>query len=183
MGLAMVHGIVHEHNGHILVETEIGEGTTFRLLFPAVSAKVEADEIEESVLFASSLDENKGNIMVVDDDESVAMFVTELLTLAGYTATKMTNSIDALSEFQTDPQGYDLVVTDQTMQGITGIELAKKIHIIRPNIPVILCSGYSEMIDGYNAKTLGVERFLQKPFKPKVLLEAVGELLQVSEGE
>lgn len=181
MGLSMVHGIVHEHGGHILVETATGNGSTFRLLFPAVSEYPHAVELEVSEGSGYLQGANEGHLLIVDDDESVAMFVTELLSLDGYQVTMMTNSTEALSLFRQNPKSFDLVITDQTMPGITGDELAKSMLLLRPDIPIILCTGYSEKIDEEKARALGTQKFMQKPLKPKILLESVSELLRVNE--
>lgn len=181
MGLSMVHGIVHEHGGHILVETSQGNGSTFRLLFPAVSGEDQISDIEEFSYSGMLQGINEGHLLVVDDDESMAMLVTELLSLCGYQVTMMTDSTEALSLFKQNPQRFALVITDQTMPGITGIELAKKMLLLRQDIPIILCTGYSEKVDEETAKTFGIQQFLKKPFKTKVLLESVSKLLGINE--
>ena len=177
MGLSMVHGIVHEHGGHILVETVMGKGTTFRLLFPAVSKEEHSTHVEE-LAFTESLPRTNGeHLLIVDDDESVATFISELLKRSGYQVTMMTSSKETLSLFKKNPQRYDLVITDQTMPDITGGELASKLLQVRPDIPIILCTGYSEKIDEKSALAIGIQRFLEKPIGPKVLLESVSRLL------
>lgn len=182
MGLSMVHGIVHEHGGHILVEASMGKGCTFRLLFPAVSADEHAAHVEEFIYPVSLLTAKKGgHLLIVDDEESVAMFISELLDINDYQVTMMTDSTEALSLFKQNPQSFDLVITDQTMPGITGAELATKMLQLRSDIPIILCTGYSEKIDEESAKSIGIQRFLEKPLESKVLLESVGELLCASE--
>lgn len=177
MGLSMVHGIVHEHGGHILVETVKEKGTTFRLLFPAVSEEVHTAHVKTSVFPKSLPVINSGHILIVDDEESVAMFLTELLKMSGYQVTMMTSSTEALSLFKKNPQRYDLVITDQTMPDITGGELASTLLQLRPDIPIILCTGYSEKIDEKSAKDLGIQRFLEKPLRLNAVLESVSELL------
>lgn len=181
MGLSIVHGIVHEHAGHILIESATGGGSVFRLLFPAVTEQVEVADIDETELSRDLHEANEEQLLVVDDDESVAMFLTELLRLAGYKVTIMTNSEQALSLFAKNPQFFDLVITDQTMPGITGVELTRKMLQLRSDIPIILCTGYSEKIDDQTAEKMGIKRYLQKPLKAKVLLGAVAKLLNEKE--
>ena len=180
MGLSMVHGIVHEHHGHILLETIIGEGTTFRLLFPTVNEDINVDEVDETSLTQVIQDSNEGHILVVDDEESVAAYVAELMRMAGYEVTIKTDSLEALALFRKNPQSFDIVITDQTMPDMTGAELAKNILQLRPDIPIILCTGFSEQINEQSAKLLGIQRFLLKPLKPKVILNVVNELLRLS---
>ena len=178
MGLSMVHGIMHEHSGHILIDTTIGIGSRFRLLFPPVDKEMELTDVDESGFSNALHQANDGHLLIVDDDESVATLLTELLKLAGYQITMMTNSTEALSVFQQNPQKFDLVITDQSMPNITGKELARNLLRLRPDIPIILCTGYSEKIDRERATALGIKQFLQKPINPKVLLDSVAELLQ-----
>ena len=177
MGLSIVHGIVHEHEGHILLENASGGGCVFRLLFPAVTEQVEVTETKATGISRDLSRANEGQLMVVDDDESMATLLTDMLCFAGYQVTKCINSVQALSLFKKNPQSFDLVITDQTMPGITGVELAKKMLHLRSDIPIILCTGYSEKIDNQTAEKLGVKQYLQKPVRADVLLESVAKIL------
>ncbi len=179
MGLSIVHGIVHEHGGHILIESSTGNGSNFRLLFPAVIAETEVTDAEEAGFSNASQRAGGEHLLIVDDEEPMAMFLTELLDLSGYQVTMMTDSTQALSLFEQNPQNFDLVITDQTMPGMNGGELATKMLRIRSNIPIILCTGHSEKVDSERAEELGIKRFLQKPFNHKVLLDSVSELLHL----
>lgn len=167
MGLSVVHGLVHEYGGHIIVETKAGKGSTFRLLFLAANGNTDVEAGEDKALTESgALAGNNRHLLVVDDDIEVASYLTELLQLAGYQVTATPNSIDALAIFKQNAENFNLIITDQTMPGYTGAELAKKMIQIRPNIPVILCTGYSEVVDENKARAQGIQRFMQKPVVP-----------------
>jgi len=177
MGLSMVHGILHDNNGHILVESG-AEGTTFRLLFPPAEKK----EIQEKPVpnpFSVIADwAKKGNILVVDDDPSIALYLSELLKLSGYTVSKETNSLKALEHFTSKPESFDLLITDLTMPDMNGKELTEKILAVKKEFPIILCTGFSEELTEENSGKFGVSRLLFKPIRPEVLLPIVNELLQ-----
>ncbi len=116
-------------------------------------------------------------ILVVDDEESVVEFEKLVLELLGYTVTTATNSLEALELFQAQPDSFDLVLTDQTMPWLTGTELAAKINGLRPELPVIICSGYSSGFDGEVAKSPGVRAYAMKPFGKEELGRLVRQVL------
>jgi nitrogen-specific signal transduction histidine kinase/ActR/RegA family two-component response regulator len=178
MGLSMVHGIMHDHGGHVLVESVLGKGTTFTLLFPVVETQVETVNKLESSTCASSRKALEGSIMVVDDEATVGSFIGELLKSKGCQVTVETDSQAALSQFMGDPDVYDLVVTDQTMPGMTGVELSQALLAICPDLPVILCTGYSEQVDEARALSLGLCGYVKKPIDTKVFLELIEKLLR-----
>ena len=178
MGLAMVHGILHQHGGHIQVESREGEGATFRLLFPLLAEESETPSPRsagEAAPDAARLAE--GRVLVVDDEPAVGHFFAELLRSRGCDSVVMSDSEEALSLFQRDPAAFDLVITDQTMPGMSGAELAEEMLAIRPALPIILCTGYSEHIDEMRARMLGIRRYLTKPIDVMAFLDAVNELL------
>jgi len=179
MGLSMVHGIMHDHGGHIVVETEPGKNTTFALLFPVMDAR--GDTVNEacSNAYTSSFKNLDGNILIVDDEVSVGRFIGELLQGCGYYVTVETDSRSALSIFKLDPAAFDLVVTDQTMPGMTGEELAQEVMAIRPEIPVVLCTGYSDHIDEARARSLGISGYVNKPIETDKFLGLVASQLKV----
>jgi len=178
MGLSMVHGIMHDHDGHIIVETGSGKGTSFNLLFPAVDIKVDTVNRQDSDTKTSSDPTLDASILIVDDEVSVGGFIGELLKSHGCQTTVVTDSRLALSRFKQNPEAFDLVVTDQTMPGMMGVELAQSLLEIRPQLPVILCTGYSEYIDEAKAKSLGIRGYVDKPIETDKFLGLVENLLK-----
>ena len=177
MGLSMVHGIMHDHGGHILLETFVDKGTTFSLLFPSSSNQV-YEEDEEYVAIKKETVAVDGNILVVDDEPSVGRFIGEILKLSGYSVTVETDSRIAMKKFRENPSAYHLIVTDQTMPGMTGIELARSILEIRPDFPIVLCTGYSEHVDEDIATSIGISAYVSKPIKADEFVVLTGDLLQ-----
>ena len=184
MGLSMVHGIMHTCGGHIQVATTAEEGTTFYLIFPlAKDTLASVDErLEEGEKEKVEHRHNGGVIMVVDDEPLITDSLSEILKSDGYDVIISSSSEDALKMFRQAPGEVDLVITDQTMPGITGLELAKEILVLRSNIPIILSTGYSERVDKDIAKNVGIKAYLNKPVDIDVLLNKVNELLKVNEG-
>lgn len=115
-------------------------------------------------------------IMVVDDEPAVLGFIQELLMIKGYKAEGFANGMDALSAFKESPSDYGLVITDQTMPGLLGMELIEKLKTIHP-VPAIICSGYSEHLDKETARALGADAFLSKPFEAKCLMDTIRNII------
>ena len=177
MGLAVVHGIMHSHGGHIVVDADAEKGTTFTLLFPVIEAQPDAVN-RQGIDTITSLDQVlDGNILIVDDEASVGGFMGELLKGCGCQVTVETDSQLALLKFKENPEAFDLLVTDQTMPGTTGAELAQSLMVIRPELPVILCTGYSDHIGEDKARSLGIRGYVSKPIKTSEFLELVRDLL------
>lgn len=180
MGMAVLHGIVSSHGGHTLIETEIGKGSVVRLLFPP--AVEETSEKPEADLSSNPLPQGEGrHILVLDDELELAEYIGDLLALYGFQTTIKTDSQDALSLFQEDPDKFALLITDQTMPKLTGVELIKKFREIQPEFPVILCTGFSEDIDAEGAENMGI-CFLGKPIDADRLVQSAGELLGLKVG-
>lgn len=178
LGLSVLHGIVHSANGHISVITREEHGTEFRVYLPPHTSEGEAAQGEiESDTEGSEV---CGHVMVVDDEASIVRFMTVLLESFGCRVTGMTSAIDALRLFRNDPQGVDLVLTDQTMPELSGVELARALLACRPDIPIVLSTGYSNAIDEDRVRQIGIRRFLTKPVPAKVLADIVKEYLSVS---
>jgi PAS domain S-box-containing protein len=175
MGLAMVMGILREHDGHALVETGSGAGTTFRLFFhPADGHAPDAVEpLADDALPMVCSD----RILVVDDEVPLGQLVGEILEVNGYCATVHANPRAALAVFQANPASFSAVITDQTMPGMTGLELVREMRAITPDLPVIMVSGYSDKVDAESAAQHGIYRYFYKPVKSEELLAALREAL------
>jgi PAS domain S-box-containing protein len=158
MGLAVVHGIVTRCHGAITVESELGKGTTFELHLPLIERVAPAANAPPEPLLAGT-----GRILVVDDEPLVAAMVVDQLNEMGYRATACANGPEALEAFAADPRAIDLVVTDMTMPGMTGDVLAQRLKSVRPQLPVILCTGYSDRISAETARSQGIDEFAMKP--------------------
>ncbi|MCP3662486.1 MAG: response regulator [Gammaproteobacteria bacterium] len=175
MGLSVLHGIVSSHEGHVLVESDPGVGTTFRILFPPVAEEVPAsDEFNRSsdlLLHGAGED-----VLIVDDEPDLAEYIGDLLELHNYHATIKTDSLEALRMFQKDPDKFSLLITDQTMPGLTGVELVEQLREIRSDFPAILCTGYSDSINKDDAERRSI-CFLGKPIDADKLIQSAGELL------
>ncbi|MDH5767259.1 MAG: response regulator, partial [Gammaproteobacteria bacterium] len=163
--------------GHILVDSIPGQGASFRLLFPIVDVN---ENINDAEIIRPVSDDSKvvsaKHILVVDDDILLAEFEKEILLDQGYQVTMKTDSQEALELFKNNPQQFDLVLTDQTMPGITGVELAQEIMKIKPETPVILCTGYSEYMDEERAVKMGIYAYLNKPVNVHELLETINRI-------
>ncbi len=160
MGLSVVYGIVKDHGGAITVHSEPGKGTTFHLFFPRINA---FDDMKTTIE-TSLPPEGKERILVVDDEESLVKLAEQMLTHLGYDVVVATNSVRALELFRDQPEYFDLVITDQAMPIMTGIELTKKLLRLRPNLPIILCTGFSEALTLDKARSLGIREVIKKPF-------------------
>ena len=172
MGLAVVYGIVKSLHGNIQVESEQGVGTTFNVFFP----KVRTDAIAETLSTEQSPGKRE-RVLFIDDEEFLVEWGQSLLERLGYEVTAMNDSTEAFETFSSDPSQFDLVITDQTMPGITGLNLAREILKIRPDIPVILCSGHSDAVTLDTLKEAGITEFLMKPLARKELAEIICRVL------
>ena len=173
MGLAIVHGIVVSHDGAIAVESAPGEGATFNLYFPCTQRAV----VESRAVQAGVGPTGSGRVLFVDDEPALGDVAAQILKKLGYQARVSTSGRDALDLFQADPQGFDLVITDQTMPHMTGEQLALELRRIRPDIPIMLCTGYSHVIDAEKAREIGIDAFCMKPLTTRDLAVAVRQLL------
>jgi len=158
MGLSVVHGIVKSHGGCVAVNSEPGKGTVFNVLFPCVEDKPEP-EVEISI----EIPRGKGKILFVDDEKAIIDIMQPMIERLGYEVSVRTSSIEGLEAFRANPNRFDLVITDFTMPNMTGMELAKALFKLRSDIPVILCTGYSEHINEDKAKRSGIRAFIVKP--------------------
>jgi PAS domain S-box-containing protein len=172
LGLAVVYGIVKDLSGAIAISSKPTEGTTFDVYFPRVK-KIQAPASERS----KPLPTGHGRVLVVDDEKSIVDMVKEMLETLGYEAVPRYSGADALEAFRGRPESYDLVITDMTMPHMTGIGLAKEILTIRRQIPIILCTGFSDTVNENKIKLLGIKQLLMKPVSMRDLAVAVNKLL------
>ena len=167
MGLATVHGVVHDHGGHVVVDTSAPRGGLFRILLPALAAGTETKALEKPKTNGTKRAPLKGRILVVDDEAPVAEFLRELLESWGISARAVTSPASALEVF--GAERYDLVITDQTMPGTTGFRLARELLVRRPGVPVILCTGHIDEIASRELESAGIRGLLHKPVEPDEL--------------
>jgi PAS domain S-box-containing protein len=174
LGLSMSHGIVKSHGGEITVSSSPGCGTEFRVFFPVTceSSVVDKKDKQNAVIPAG-----KERILFVDDEDAIAEITILLLSNIGYDVSGFTDPSKALDTFREDPLGYDLLITDQTMPGMTGLELAANIRKIRSDMPVIICSGFSEQLTPEKIEQAGIDMFIIKPLTIMNLSESIRKTL------
>ncbi|MGD8520125.1 MAG: response regulator, partial [Desulfobacterales bacterium] len=173
LGLAVVHGIIKSYGGAVEVKSEIGKGTTFEVFFPRATPELQPDAKE-----TGDLQFGTERILFVDDEKILADLAENMLEYLGYQVVAKTDAVEALEAFESEPQNYDLVITDMTMPKITGDRLAKEIKAIRSEIPIIICSGYNEVLDKTKAKSTGISAYLMKPISLKDLSDCIREALE-----
>jgi len=173
MGLSIVHGIIHQHAGHILVKSELGKGTKVSLLFPDGIQGESINSDNESINVTTTKKLENIRVLIVDDEASIARFLHDLVNSEGGIGTISPTGSFAVELFSKNTAAFDVIVTDQTMPKMSGLELAEKILMIRPDMPVVLCTGNSEKIDKDRAKTYGIRAILQKPIDIDELLDTL----------
>jgi signal transduction histidine kinase/ActR/RegA family two-component response regulator len=159
LGLSVVHGIVKSYNGDIKIYSEPGKGTTVSIYLPCIEIGRSAPKKSAS----EAVSGGKEKILLVDDEEYIISMMKEMLERMGYSITAFTNSRKAFNELKADPYKFDLIITDQTMPGMTGIELAEEFMRIRPGTPIIICTGFSEILSEEKAKAIGISEYVTKP--------------------
>ncbi|WP_319581745.1 response regulator [uncultured Pseudodesulfovibrio sp.] len=172
MGLAMVHGIVKRHDGYLELENNPGQGATFHVFLPRSSevTRPEAD-IPADLVF------REGRILFVDDEKPLTDIGREMLESIGFEVVTRTSSIEALEAFKFKADDFDLVITDQSMPNMTGMEFAREILKIRPDIPIILCTGFSDAVSYERLRDIGIGDFIMKPILKHDLMASISRLL------
>lgn len=173
MGLATVHGIVQSYGGSITCDSRPGRGTIFYITFPSVP--VHSAQGKGS---AEQHANGREHILLIDDEEILVEVGKAILQRLGYKVTTRSNSIEALATFQDQPDSFDLIITDLTMPGMTGVDLSRRMLQIRPDIPVILCTGYSSLISEEKAKAMGIRGFAMKPFSKTEISHLIRKVLK-----
>lgn len=177
LGLAVVHGVVKNHDGVITVQSEVGAGTTFSIYLPVCERPAGA-VVQEAVNIPRG---NGEHILFVDDEAALASLGKLMLEDIGYRVTAKTDSVESLEAFRSQPEAFDLVVTDQTMPHLNGADFATALLEIRPALPVILLTGYSSTMSPEIAKAIGIGELLLKPCPMHVLGEAIHRALRVGQ--
>jgi PAS domain S-box-containing protein len=178
MGLAAAYGIVKSLDGEITVESTPGKGSTFNVFIPQAEPFVEPEGLAQG-----EIPRGKGRVLFVDDDEALVEWGRETLRRLGYEVVGVTGSREALSLFLDNPVSFDVVITDYTMPVMTGFTLAKELLEVRPDVPIILYTGYNENASPEKAKKVGIREFLMKPLAKRVLAEAVRRVLNPNTGK
>jgi CheY-like chemotaxis protein len=178
LGLAVVHGIIVGHGGHIAASSVVGQGTTFTVLLPRLDVVLPAQTSN-----AAEWPQGKGRVLFVDDEEVLARWGEQVLTHLGYTVVTKTNPHEAVELFQSQPGQFDVVVTDQTMPTMSGEGFARALLKIRKNIPIVLCTGFSYTMSAEKANQLGLKGFLMKPVNGAVLAKTLQKVLKNHVGE
>ena len=173
MGLAVVFGIIQNHGGGITVESQPGEGARFKVYLPLAETK----PIQEEVVMDSAQPGGSERILFVDDEEQLADLGKEILDHLGYVTAKAESGQDALDIFIKNPYEFDMVITDYTMPHMTGLALAEKILAVRPEIPIILCTGFSQEETQEKAAEIGIKKFLMKPLVINEVAQVIREVL------
>ena len=173
MGLSVIHGIVKRHGGGIRVESGPGKGTVFEIYFPVLEKTIEEEKKPGGEIKGGS-----ERILFVDDEESLVDLNRQRLERLGYHVKSTTKPEEALEWFKADPDQFDVIITDMTMPRMTGDRLAAEVLKIRPHIPVIICTGYSERMSAKKAEALGVRKYIEKPINYRNLASALREVLE-----
>ncbi|MEI7880030.1 MAG: ATP-binding protein [bacterium] len=173
MGLAVVHGIVASLQGTITVESEIGKGTTFHVVLPLLEQA--SDQADTK---ATEIPRGSERILFVDDELGITTMASQMLTSLGYKVVTSMRPYDALTLFREDPSRFDLIITDQIMPGLNGMDLIHEIHAIRPNIPSLICTGFSRNVDDRDLLQAGVQEVLMKPLVLRQLAQAIRRALE-----
>jgi len=172
LGLSVVQGLVKKFNGDIHVTSEPGKGTEVQVYLPIMDEKIinAANDIIEPIKGGTE------NILLVDDEETIVKMENRVLKRLGYSITMRTGSVDALEAFKANPDSFDLVITDMNMPNMNGLQLGKEMKKIRPDIPIILCTGFSDQVDKEKSKAFGFNDFVMKPVIMRDIADAIRKI-------
>lgn len=173
LGLAVVYGIVKEYGGDIHIESELNRGTTVQIMLPALHGESSAVSTEKNSASATGSE----HILLVDDEQAVLRVERQMLERSGYRVSVQAGSMAALEAFRENPETFDLVVSDMAMPDLTGDKLATQLKAVRPDIPVIICSGFGDRITADTAEKSGIDAVLSKPVSKTDLTRMVREVL------
>ena len=177
MGLSVVHGIVKKAEGSIHLYSKPGKGAEFHVYLPVVKSTFDQQEIQSE----EPIQRGTEKILLVDDEEAIVFMEKQMLERLGYSVVSRTSSVEALEAFRASPNKFDLVITDMNMPNISGNKLASELIKIRPDIPILLCTGFSEKVPEETAKSMGIEGFLMKPIVRADLSKKIREVLENKE--
>lgn len=173
LGLAVIHGIVEAYGGHIDVTSKLDHGTTFTLYVPTIISSVTGQHTETT----EKVQRGSERIIVIDDEEAIAIMVSDMLEFLGYDVTPIIDCEELLRVFSAQPNNFDLILTDKTMPNMDGFELSQKILAIRPDIPIVMCTGLTEAMDDKKAKAIGIRKYMMKPFTREEVAKVVRQVL------
>jgi len=176
LGLSVVQGIVKSCNGEMRILSEPGHGTTVQVYLPLLDTKVDEKPAERDAPVPAGTE----SVLLVDDEEAIVRMEQQMLARLGYRVTVRTGSVEALEAFRANPDRFDLVITDLTMPNMTGIQLAQELKKIRPNLPVILCTGFSDQINGEQSDAMGLQGFVMKPVIKTEIATKIRQVLDKS---
>jgi CheY-like chemotaxis protein len=172
MGLSVVHGIIQSFGGTTTVYSEPGKGTAFNVFLPSIEKQAGIE-----VKVESPIPKGTECILFIDDEEPLTDIGKKLLESLGYDVVTRASGIEALELFKSDPERFDVVITDLTMPKLTGDKLAEQLLKIKPDIPIILCTGFSSMTDEDKAKAMGISAFIYKPILKRDIAEAIRKVM------
>lgn len=178
MGLAVVHGIVKNHHGTISVESELGKGAAFTIFFPVATQRPAKDASVLDVIPRGAGE----RVLFVDDEAYITNMTGKMLERLGYKVRTATSPVDALELFRANPDAFDLVLTDMTMPKMTGVRLSEKLKEVSPDIPVVICTGHSALIDEEKAESIGIDGYTMKPIVMRDIAKAIRNVLDKAKG-
>jgi CheY-like chemotaxis protein len=176
LGLSVVHGIIKQHRGEITVHSKAGQETVFCIYLPVIE-----DELADEYAVGEDIPRGSGqHILFVDDEPAIADLMKQKLENIGYRVTIFTSSVEALNAYRENPDGFDVLITDLTMPQMTGMELSRILIAEQADLPIILCTGYSEAINEEKARSVGIFTYLKKPVDTLTFAKAIRQALQTS---